>query len=114
MIDFGIQILAEDQYRHDPKWNKDIMACKSARLDLQTSFPKIIPIIPEQQRAVGMSNNDVYCSCRHDKAAKYLPTFTQVKLINDQCNRLTRIPFDHFQHLMFSADVAAAIITLGY
>jgi hypothetical protein len=50
MIDFGIHLLAEDQYRHDPKCNKDIMACKSARLALQTSFLKIIPSTPDQQR----------------------------------------------------------------
>jgi hypothetical protein len=110
MIDFGIQLLAEDQYRHDPRWNKDIIACTYARLALQTSFPKIISITPEQQRAIGMSNNDVYWICRRDKAAKYLLTFTQGNLINNQCNRLTRIPFTHFQHLMFSADLVAAII----
>jgi hypothetical protein len=109
-IDFGVHLLSDDYYRHDPTWNKDVIDCTYARLALQTSFRKIIPITPEQQRAMCMSDDDVYWCRRRDKAAKYLLNFTQVNLINNQCNRLTRIPFILFQHLIFSADLAAAII----
>jgi hypothetical protein len=112
MIDFGVHLLSDDHYRHDPKWNKDVIDCTYARLALQTSFPKIIPITEEQQRAMGMSDDDTYWIRRRKKATKRLLNFTQINLINNQCNGLTRIPFIHFQHLMFSADIAAAIICL--
>jgi hypothetical protein len=82
MIDFGVHLLSDDNYRHDRKWNKDVIDCTYARQVLQTSFPKIIPITPEQQRAMGISDEDTYWIRCREKAAKYLLTFTHVFLIN--------------------------------
>ena len=57
-----------------------------------------------------VSPEDEYYSHRRHAACDFLLTIQQVDLLNAQCNRLTRIPWHHFNYLMFNADLKAALI----